>query len=241
MDKNKIIEHGSELYFYNLDRDSGVMPDQSNHHYAGLGQCWGWKGSLVNGYGTLKVENRNVLAHRLSYMIHKGDIPNGMVVMHRCDNKVCTNPDHLELGTNVQNIKDAHARGLCKGKRGKKKRSFDTLMATLASRSEKAMKGFIDIFWEIHKSVDNADVVLDKIISDRRLLALQASIDEIFIHAVAEYNSSLIDDEIIDVLAKRKRVFLGRHRDRFLLEGDNEMILKSPRWVLDQADLPPYS
>jgi len=56
-------------------------------------------------------KGKGVLAHRLSYQIHKGEIPEGMVVMHSCDNPSCVNPDHLSIGTQSQNIKEAIAKG----------------------------------------------------------------------------------------------------------------------------------
>ena len=237
MYSQKLIEYGRELYNYFVLKDAGLIPDQSNPHYAGLGQCWGWKGYISSGYANVKVGKKTILAHRLSYILHKGEIPNGMVIMHRCDNKICTNPDHLELGTRSQNSKDAHLRGLCKGSRSKKRLSFNILMATLASKAEIAMKNFLGIFWELHKHVENSDPVLEKLFSDKRFYELQASLDELFAQAVAEYNPSLISDEILTILATRRKILVRRHKDRLLLAGDNERILSSPRWTLD-PDLP---
>lgn len=78
--------------------------------------CWLWTGKSVNkkGYGSISLGGKggkHKLAHRLSYEMHKGSIPDGLVVMHQCDNPKCVNPDHLEVGTQSQNIKDAIARG----------------------------------------------------------------------------------------------------------------------------------
>jgi hypothetical protein len=79
--------------------------------------CWTWSGCVnEHGYGIIGGENSrdNVLAHRLSWMIHFGPIPDGLFVCHRCDNPPCVRPDHLFVGTNTDNIRDASAKGRMK-------------------------------------------------------------------------------------------------------------------------------
>lgn len=78
--------------------------------------CWDWKGNFAkNGYAILHVYHNGKIctksAHRVSFEIHKGSIPNGMNICHRCDNKRCTNPDHLWLGTTQNNIDDKVRKG----------------------------------------------------------------------------------------------------------------------------------
>jgi len=73
--------------------------------------CWEWQGKLNNcGYGCLaKIIDGNkieIRAHRLSFEIFKGEIPEGMLVCHTCDNPSCCNPDHLWLGTPQDNTQD---------------------------------------------------------------------------------------------------------------------------------------
>ena len=71
--------------------------------------CWEWTASLnSNGYGQIKRpgERRQFIAPRLSYMIHYGDIPEGMYVLHTCDNRKCVKPTHLFLGSADDNAKD---------------------------------------------------------------------------------------------------------------------------------------
>lgn len=77
--------------------------------------CWVWTGNTSrNGYGSIQEGGRNsktVSAHRYSYEIHKGRIPNGMVVMHACDNPSCVNPEHLSVGTPQENTQDMIRKG----------------------------------------------------------------------------------------------------------------------------------
>lgn len=72
--------------------------------------CWEWIASnsgyhRAKPYGTLQREGHRK-AHRYMYAKHKGAIPSGMLVLHRCDNPSCVNPDHLWLGTQRDNIID---------------------------------------------------------------------------------------------------------------------------------------
>lgn len=68
--------------------------------------CWLWTASTKNGYGNITIEGKVRYAHRLSFIWHKGPIPDGLFVLHRCDVHSCINPDHLFLGTQTDNMKD---------------------------------------------------------------------------------------------------------------------------------------
>ncbi len=76
-------------------------------------QCWVWLGSVRSwGYGQINVgQNRTVHAHRLAYELCVGPIPEGLCVLHKCDVPRCVRPDHLFLGTRVDNQKDMARKG----------------------------------------------------------------------------------------------------------------------------------
>jgi len=73
--------------------------------------CWEWQGKLNNdGYGSFQETSQGnkteIRAHRRSYEIFNGEIPEGMQVCHTCDNPSCCNPDHLWIGTPKDNVQD---------------------------------------------------------------------------------------------------------------------------------------
>ena len=74
--------------------------------------CLEWNGARnARGYGTRRYLGKSCLAHRVAWILAHGDIPEGMCVLHRCDNPPCCNPEHLFLGTQADNIADMHAKG----------------------------------------------------------------------------------------------------------------------------------
>jgi len=69
--------------------------------------CWEWtKDTRGHGYGSVKVCNKKIMAHRMSYKLFVGPLPDGLYVLHRCDNRLCINPDHLFVGTDSDNKRD---------------------------------------------------------------------------------------------------------------------------------------
>jgi hypothetical protein len=80
--------------------------------------CWEWLGWKSNGYGRFKFRGRNVSATKFSYERFVGEVPEGLLVLHRCDNPGCVRPDHLFVGTSRDNTQDMLAKGRHRAQRG---------------------------------------------------------------------------------------------------------------------------
>lgn len=92
--KKSRIERRTELFFSNINK----------------GNCWEWTGKKTKyGYGIFGFLGESY-AHRVSWVIHNGEIPKEMFVLHKCDNPSCLNPSHLYLGNQTQNMKDRSER-----------------------------------------------------------------------------------------------------------------------------------
>lgn len=95
--------------------------------------CWFWTGVLnKGGYGRFVVGGREEMAHRAAWMLFKGEIPDGKLVLHRCDVPACVNPAHLFLGTHADNAMDK----MLKGRGGTTKLSDEQVREIRALRTE---------------------------------------------------------------------------------------------------------
>jgi hypothetical protein len=93
-------------------RCGAMTPEERFWHYVPnrpIGSCWIWKGTLGKaGYGQLPDENGKLIyAHRFSFRLHYGFLPDDKLICHRCDNPPCVNPDDLFLGTDADNRIDS--------------------------------------------------------------------------------------------------------------------------------------
>jgi hypothetical protein len=95
------IRPPAECFWSRVDKTPGFGPN---------GDCWRYTGGLCSGYGHITIQKKTVKAHRFSYELHCGPIPEGMVICHKCDTPACVNPDNLFIGTPRQNIDDMLAK-----------------------------------------------------------------------------------------------------------------------------------
>lgn len=84
-----------------------------------VNECWDWLSSLdTSGYGQLTISYQNQRAHRIAWEITHGEIPKDKMVLHKCNNKKCCNPNHLYIGDHANNMTDlasTHRQGISTG------------------------------------------------------------------------------------------------------------------------------
>jgi hypothetical protein len=102
--------------------------------------CWQWIGAVTKAkpgkepYGRIVANGRPVKAHRLSWIIHRAPIASSQWVLHRCNNSLCVNPEHLYIGTHVENMRDMAASG--RGYRRKLSKLSDDDVREIRKRTE---------------------------------------------------------------------------------------------------------
>lgn len=102
------------------DRRCKTVEEALSKYKISKSGCWEWQGTLLINefYGVVCFQGKRYRAHRLSYSHHVGEIPEGKIVCHHCDNPKCINPDHLYAGTNQDNSNDMVSRGRHVSKKG---------------------------------------------------------------------------------------------------------------------------
>lgn len=94
----------SERFWPKVNKNGPTMPHMTT-------PCWVWTGAYLRGYGEFKLAGRRHLAHRVAWEMANGPIPDGLWVLHKCDNPPCVREDHLFLGTVMDNVADMDAKG----------------------------------------------------------------------------------------------------------------------------------
>jgi hypothetical protein len=130
--------------------------------------CWEWTaGKDSFGYGRILFNGKNTHAHRVSWVIHNGNIEKGMCVLHKCDNPGCVNPQHLFLGDRTDNHRDMMTKGrFAKNKCEKNGRS--KLTKDLAKKIRQEYRDTNIFQWQLGKKYGVSQPVISKVVRNER-------------------------------------------------------------------------
>jgi hypothetical protein len=110
--ENNLCVNPDHLFIYNKGADEERTAERFWSRVEKTEMCWDWIGYRnTSGYGEFSARNRPISAHRFSYELANGPIPDGLFVCHKCDRPPCVNPEHLGLGTALDNARDRDNKG----------------------------------------------------------------------------------------------------------------------------------
>ena len=128
--------------------------------------CWDWDGAhFSSGYPGFWLDNTQKRAHRVMWTFVNGDIPNGICVLHKCDNRGCVNPSHLFLGTHSDNMKDMVSKKRKRGgpRRGEKHHGAKLTNAQVLEIRSRLKRSEWGIISSLAKEFDVAHTTISKI------------------------------------------------------------------------------
>jgi hypothetical protein len=97
------LEALAARFWYRVDKESGFI-------HPVHGKCWEWIGGKTDGRGMMSWQGKMLRAYRVSWILHHG-YSTSLQILHKCDNPICVNPDHLFDGTAADNVHDMWAKG----------------------------------------------------------------------------------------------------------------------------------
>jgi hypothetical protein len=104
-DALEAVDQRISAFWSQVDQKGPIQPHMHT-------PCWVWVGkTLCRGYGQFWINGKQDYAHRISWQLTVGVIEDGLHVLHQCDNPLCVRPDHLSLGTHLDNMRDRDRKG----------------------------------------------------------------------------------------------------------------------------------